>query len=35
MSYVQFEEEKIKEWLVTARQFIEEIEKVIEKIIPQ
>ncbi|MCL4558844.1 MAG: HEPN domain-containing protein [Deltaproteobacteria bacterium] len=33
--FVQFEEEKVKEWLVTARQFIEEIGKVIEKIIPQ
>ncbi len=28
--FVQFEEEKVKEWFVKAKQFIEEIEKVIE-----
>ena len=29
--FVQFEEEKVKEWLAKATQFIEDIEKVIEK----
>lgn len=28
--FVQFEEEKVKEWLVKAKQFIEEIEMAIE-----
>ncbi len=28
--FVQFEDEKVKEWLVKAKQFIKEIEKVIE-----
>jgi uncharacterized protein (UPF0332 family) len=29
--YVQFEEAKIKEWLVQAESFIDEVEQVIEK----
>lgn len=29
--FVQFEEEKVKEWLVKAKEFIEEIERAIEK----
>lgn len=30
-TFVQFEEEKVKEWLEKAKQFIEEIERVIDK----
>jgi uncharacterized protein (UPF0332 family) len=33
--FVQFEEEKVREWLVNAQKFIEEVENVIERAAPE